>query len=344
MTRPLKSRAVIGDDNAAELLRSAGIQSIQSRAAKIPVKNRRAKNNKSTMRALKKMNGELDLENTGLNLLRYASKCDFKDYWESVEFFKTQHLKPVMPTVPVLRFNKALYEIWRWVDGRAWIAGSAALWAADAEADWMYGDIDIFCKSIEFYEDLKAELKEIKYMGFSKADETGEYNTKFSNHPFIHQMGKHSWGAPIATPSLCLIAPVGKDWSTIENILLGFDLSICAVAIMNPRTLYAYSPQDIRHRRTDTICIEFPLRTLKRLFKYIQRGYSPSWDLAESLAGDNRFDDAFEVLQMTAEYTEHKGLHRLVERYLEAKNWMYAFEGDEDYHEEDEEDDGYHYS
>jgi hypothetical protein len=328
------SRAVTGDENAAGLLRSVGISFLQSHAGHLPPKTKE-KPKKATLKVVKESE-DLQWE---LDLLRTASSVTFADYSASENYYKAHHLKPLMPLTPILRMNKPLYEVWRWVDGRAWIAGSAALWCVDPTPNpkWLYGDIDIFCRSVDSYNELVEELREIGYVPTIN----GQYSTKFSYTIFNTQKLKYSLNLNRAN-QISLISPVEKDWSTVESLLLGFDISASAVAIADPSNAYAYDPDHLKMRWVQSfISLEYPLRTFSRILKYLHRGYSFSYHSMWQLVADGRLSREFEALRIANEYTKSEEIKSLTNLYFEvARDYEDSqspdYEPDEeDYYEED---------
>ena len=75
---------------------------------------------------------------------------------------------------------------------------------------------------------------------------------------------------------LNLIKPKESDnWIYPANVLAGFDLSICAVAMIAPGTVYALYPESLKNRVFRYCGNTYPVTTMKRAFKYMQRGFKP---------------------------------------------------------------------
>jgi hypothetical protein len=328
MNKRLVSRAVNGDEDAANVLRQLGIDALKHQAGLIPPETTATFVYEIPMGA-EAVNG---LEN--LMLMRRASRLSFSDYEESAEYFSQIFLNPPMPMMPLARLNKSLYEISRWINGRAWIAGSAALWCVDADANWCYGDVDIFCKSNEYAEMLCAELDEVDGNCFQE----NEHSTKYGDHPFPESFAREK-------DTLSIIAPGEQDWSTVENLLLGFDLSICAVALASPSEAYAYSPSDVSRQAIRVIKMSYPRKTLQRILKYQARGYFLLREGFDSLAESEKLDEEFDMLGEAASFAKAANLQNFVACYRTAvyeRDYGYD-EGDYGYEDSEDEDD-YEYS
>lgn len=320
------SRAVSGDEKPSELLTSEGVARLKERAGHLPLITK----NKPKKSALKAAQSSEDLQSE-IFMLRKANDLSFDDYEESALYFAANHLKPLMPRMPLARLNRSLYEILRWINGRAWIAGSAALWCVDADTKWMYRDVDVFCRSVEFYEMLRSELIELECGAF----ETFDHSTEFYDSPF--QLDE------LFSETVTLICPGEKDWDSVEGLLTGFDWTICAVALKDSSTAYAYSPFDVREQQFTAIRLDYPRRSLKRLMKYANRGYYVRHAALEALALDGRVHEDFEVMNQAIQLDNPSRLGDIVRRYFRA---VAEIESDDDvdhseYEDYDEEDYSY---
>jgi hypothetical protein len=321
----LLNKAVAGvndDDEARRVLLGAAKDGLMRQAGMIP--------GEETSTILK----TCDLEAYGANQmeafdaayslawLRNEAASNFENYQDACDVYLPRHLKPLMPKMSMARSCKALYEIVRWLNGRGWVAGSAALWTV-TDGDWLPKDIDIFCRTEEFYEMLREELCELGYEGQKQSSRSFVYWT----HPF--------YIGTFAT-AINLISPANEDWREIEDLLLGFDWSVAAVAIADFEDVYAYNSTSIRTNGIMDIIeepIKRPKKLIKRLFKYMERGYTVSYTALKKMVLDGRFFNAFELIGQAANYSHNEDLKFLVYRWNTCIQDLEAEENGIDYEE-----------
>lgn len=167
--------------------------------------------------------------------------------------------------------------------GYGWVAGSAALWrflqgSEGAVSNWEFNDVDIFCHTESAYEVLAGKTT-------NDVKEESERGIKFNGFRFFVN-GRHFW----LTGDVNFIKPLpGDNWHHPANVLAGFDLSICAVVMTQPGVVYALYPHDLRNHIMDytgqTIA---PIATMRRVFKYLRRGFKLGAGFWHRMAADER--------------------------------------------------------
>lgn len=166
--------------------------------------------------------------------------------------------------------------------GWGWIAGSAALWRYqynEANLNWSYDDIDIFCHSESIYDAMRKKISN------DDVQTENERSVKVRGFRFSIPGKKPRW-----VDNVNFIKPLPSDnWVYPQNVLAGFDLTCCAVALIQPGVVFAVYPDDVRKKLIgyagDTIS---PVASVRRVFKYMQRGYKPSITLWIDMAHDER--------------------------------------------------------
>jgi hypothetical protein len=316
----LADRATIGDDNAAEVLRLAGIAALKKRAAQIPP------DGKNIVHTLADLSDEdirgLTIPEWQIEELHLSTAGIFDSYYQVETLCAELRIKPFIPLMPLAQMDNSLCEILKWLNGRGWIAGSAALWAASGDKTWSYADVDIFCHSNEAYDELTEELCESEDTG-GDYEEYGERSRVFLFHPFETEQPLH------------LVSPLQDDWSDIANLLLGFDNSICATAIANQSEAYAFSPHDIRNRLVDVVKIKHRRAFLERLLRYMKRGYTVKNVAFDKMVEHGGFQEDFELLWHAASFADNTQLRHFVSEF-EAANEYEDYDADDwDWHEDE---------
>jgi hypothetical protein len=147
----LLNKAVAGassDEEARRVLLVAGVDGLKRMAGGIPEK---------TKAKVKKR----DLKEAKVYSERIQSQVEYhSDVLERMNDYRIWQGKlpringiEQMPTIPIVRMDSYLHEAFEFSKGRAWLAGSAALWTT-VDDIWRYGDIDLFAYSSESYEAL----------------------------------------------------------------------------------------------------------------------------------------------------------------------------------------------
>lgn len=167
--------------------------------------------------------------------------------------------------------------------GYGWVAGSAALWrflqgSEGAVSNWEFNDVDVFCHTESAYEALVGKTT-------NEVKEESERGIKFNGCCFVVN-GRRFY----LTGDVNFIKPLpGDNWHHPANVLAGFDLSICAVVMTQPGVVYALYPDDLRNHVMDytgqTIA---PIATMRRVFKYMSRGFKMAPGFWYRMAADER--------------------------------------------------------
>lgn len=166
--------------------------------------------------------------------------------------------------------------------GWGWIAGSAALWrylCDIGEFGWYPEDIDVFCYTESSYQQLRDTLQK------AYIQVENERSVKVSGFGYIVD-GRRWW---VDTP-INFVKPLPSDnWRYPQNVLAGFDLTCCAVAITQPGAVFALHPKDVREKLINyTGQTISPAATVRRVFKYMNRGFKASWWLWRTMAQDEQ--------------------------------------------------------
>lgn len=181
--------------------------------------------------------------------------------------------------------------------GYGWIAGSAALYAFDARTHdrWQCNDIDVFCVSKEAYQEL-VDLQKGR-----RVEKSDERQTVVNGYGIIPN-GKRIW----IDSDINFVCPTAKDdWSHPANVLAGFDLTITQVAIIQSGAAYVMKPDDIENQVVDYTGESIaPVATLRRVFKYLRRGYKADDALWYHLASDDRMLPIMSLFESMAQF-EH---------------------------------------
>lgn len=232
----------------------------------------------------------------------------------------------------------------QWCEGRAWMAGSAALWRYEftrldtgANVQWSYHDMDLYAHSIEAYKELKEELSAI---GECQAE--GQRNSKYEHV----RIASAYYYEPV---NLVCPAP-DDDWEQPANVLDTFDLNICQVVLgdgwLYVMDLDGLTKRLMRYRQN----MRYPMRLLKRIVKYLQRGYRADDDLLETILRHPPVEDCAHVLSQLYDLKadQKKVFKSLLKSASEATYWysdseVYVDEW-ETGEDEAEYDDGYSWS
>ena len=235
----------------------------------------------------------------------------------------------------------------RWCEGRAWMGGSAALWRYErtkvdigADVAWDYYDMDLYAHSIEAYKDLHEELSEL-----GACQTVGKRNSKYENVRI---------GDTYYYETVNLVCPTPADkWEQPANVLDTFDLNICQV-VLGAGWLYVMDPDGLTERRmVYHRNMKNPMTLLKRIVKYVHRGYRFDDSLLTSILQHPPVADCALVLShlynLRADYK--KVFKSLLKSASEAVYWdnhvsIDWVEHDHDWEDEDEHeyDDDYSYS
>lgn len=173
-----------------------------------------------------------------------------------------------------------LWQVWQWVHGRGWIAGSAALWAYSVERNpeftqWHYNDIDVFAFDDKAYESLKAELHDDTF-GF---DVETEYSVKMGN-PLLKIGGESAY---ISTDVNIIRPPEGVKWFNHCLLWESFDLNAAQCTLIAPQwvsivgNLNTVSFGDDTNSSRPPLWPSFGIKHagifIERVQKYVERGF-----------------------------------------------------------------------
>jgi len=146
----------------------------------------------------------------------------------------------------------------------AWVAGGAirsyfeydnANWIPDVSSNLWVNDIDIFCKDKRTFNQVTNIITSGKL--------TNVNHVVYSNKNAVRY---HFWKRDIEIIKRFFDSPQ----STIDN----FDFTVCSAAI-SKHGLIAHKDfiKDITHRKIKFNTVKYPIATLKRVRKYITKGY-----------------------------------------------------------------------
>lgn len=209
-----------------------------------------------------------------------------------------------------------------------WMAGSSVLWYYTIRADgvwhWDYGDIDVFCHSESSYNELK--------VFYSKRNHTETEHAFKLNDGFSIGINEHPYATEIYS-KLNLIKPKPEDnWQYVQNVLAGFDLSVCAVAMVEPGKLYALYPDDVKDRTINYKGHTFPITTMRRIFKYASRGFKLADRFWQDVAANDQMLPFMALLESFLNVRQSVGEKATTRILLDIANAMpYDYEGRDSY-------------
>lgn len=164
----------------------------------------------------------------------------------------------------------------RWLRGKGWICGSSALdLVLDGESLWHANDIDVFAVDEAAYQDI---IQASYYIHDQKR------SSAVLDIEFIDPFNQVDYAVHINL----VCPPPGVTWHDIGSVLANFDLSCCAVGIVDDHWAAALYPEDIEKRVFRYMKSQFPLRTIVRIGKYISRGFQPEPAFYKDLWQDKR--------------------------------------------------------
>ena len=351
----LINRAALGDDDPLDLLRRAGINAIRKQAGLIP--NNMTEPIKPTVQDV---HGQLQhqwaydaeflteetittwLQDTHKygrvpNGIGVASTALMREHIRHDEYLflgdpdkQEKHEKrtringivdlPTMPMKHPLEVHSPLYKVMAWSRNRAWIAGSAAT-ARLIENQFSPNDIDLFCHTDEFYNQLCNELRR-DYQG-SQVGETKRSVTYQAYFPVESWQMLH----------INLVRPNGEDWFHPWLLLRDFDLTPAGAIIKNHKECIVWKRSTFSDNKIDFINIEKskPLRLMQRITKYISRGFMPGYDFWQPLADHPQHRQLLIMVQSLAQFFANAELPKRMKLKATIEN---AFELD-DYDDDD---------
>jgi hypothetical protein len=156
--------------------------------------------------------------------------------------------------LPVLRGFDEVKDIYDLLDGRGYIAGSYAAYMAAPTNDILPNDIDVFAVSNEAAESLAKQINELMGVHIMPISNSVAYT-------IVRTQGRKD--VQIVRPA--------PDWKSFpDDIINSFDMNVCRAVLIAPDKLLG----DIDAGTTfgKVLRMHNPLRTLKRIMKYSQRG------------------------------------------------------------------------
>lgn len=173
---------------------------------------------------------------------------------------------------------KDFHALVKFVAADGWIAGGSVLHFVHQEKVG-YGDIDVFCVSQDAYNELRQ-----CFIGY--IDDLSSKRSCVAKTPLILVDDEQYQ----LTRNVNLVSPVdGQGWSHPANVLTEFDLSVAAVAIIEPGLAYTLHKDDVLEKRMSYIgnCRN-PVKFWRRVMKYYNRGCTFAFDFFEKLIQDER--------------------------------------------------------
>ena len=214
--------------------------------------------------------------------------------------------------------TELIHALSKYTKGYGWIAGGSVLHFIHNEKIG-YGDIDVFCVSQEAYATLRHCFR--------------DYIEAESNRSCVAESAMFGIGQDKRwrlERNLNLVSPVdGQDWSHPANVLQEFDLSIAAVAIIEPGLAYTLHKDDVLKKEMSYLgnCRN-PVRFWRRVMKYHNRGCSFSIDFFTQLIQD---EHTRELVYMAQDMYENIGRNQdITKEFLWACWAINDYEGYED--------------
>lgn len=191
------------------------------------------------------------------------------------------------PEATAIQYSYAGYEadrfhmLSKFVQGYGWIAGSSALHFAQNEKIG-YSDIDVFCVSQNAYNWLKDYF-------------TGDIISESKRScvvetPRFYLAQPKRWQLAV---NLNLVSPLeNQNWSHPFDVLKEFDLSVAAIAIIEPGLAYTPYAEDITKKEMNFIGnIRNAVLFWRRVIKYYRRGFKLAHGFFDKLIQDDKGRD-----------------------------------------------------
>lgn len=155
-------------------------------------------------------------------------------------------------TRPILRNKRAIKRLFKFLDGRGFIAGSYAAYAC-APTAVKPGDIDVFATTAEHADNIVLELCNMTSESYGVYDRNDVVTTMYRPHRLNIQ---------VIRPS--------PEWTDFPNDLMkSFDLDVCRAVVTSPTEVLC--DENAGWIVGKVLRINNPLRTLKRIIKYAKR-------------------------------------------------------------------------
>jgi hypothetical protein len=211
-----------------------------------------------------------------------------------------------------------LHALSKFTKGYAWIAGGSVLHFIHNEKVG-YGDIDVFCVSEAAYTTLKDCFSSylVSESKRSCVAETAMFGLAENSRYRLER-------------NLNLVSPVdGQDWSHPASVLREFDLSVAAVAIIEPGLAYTLHKDDVLKKEMNYLgnCRN-PVKFWRRVMKYYNRGCSLSIDFFTQLIQDEHTRELVYMAQDMYDMQSRK--ENIAQEFLWACWAINDYEGYED--------------
>lgn len=180
-------------------------------------------------------------------------------------------------TMSVVRGIEELKPLWKVINhSTAFIAGGYARYCVTKEANpAIANDVDVFCKTVEAYEEHKNKFKELGFVV--------EHENKWSI-TYAKQLTAE-WSK---LPKIQLIKPVttpdGTLYGSVVDVLSAFDFSISRVAFLTETVALVDKTfeADDKAKRITICSVTNPVKIVRRLVKYSKKGYFvQNWEIAK---------------------------------------------------------------
>jgi hypothetical protein len=184
-------------------------------------------------------------------------------------------------TYPVQRgMTQNIRNIYDVIAGRGYIAGSYAAYMVAQDAMWQPNDVDIFATSLINADALVADLE--SRFGLYRGIETDVAYSLLRNE-FLNDD---------ATFLPLQVVKPHPDWKTFPDDVIGsFDMDICRAMLINENSILA--DENAGKDMGKLLRINNPLRSLKRVLKYHQRGvHFSEWELLKLFQAWQQVGDA----------------------------------------------------
>jgi hypothetical protein len=179
-------------------------------------------------------------------------------------------------TYPVQRgMTQTIRDIYNVIAGRGYIAGSYAAYMVAPEVNFQPNDVDIFATTMDNAVDLLNDL--VKRFGLHLSAETEiTYTLEAVNVAFL---------------PLQIVKP-HPDWKTFpDDVINSFDMDICRALLISEDCILA--DENAGKGVGKLLRINNPLRSLKRVLKYHQRGVQfNEWELLKLFQAWGQMPDA----------------------------------------------------
>jgi hypothetical protein len=212
-------------------------------------------------------------------------------------------------TYPVQRgMTQNIRNIYNVIAGRGYIAGSYAAYMVAQDAMWQPNDVDIFATSLAHADALAADLE--SRFGLYRGIETDVAYSLMRNE-FLNDD---------ATFLPLQVVKPHPDWKTFPDDVIGsFDMDICRAMLISEDCILA--DENAGKGMGKLLRINNPLRSLKRVLKYHQRGvHFSEWELLKLFQSWQQMQDD-DKAAMIARYNPFIHMSSSVEDSGDGYDW-----------------------